>query len=168
MNVQLHPSNVKLDFERPEYHRAIAVQDSQTGQVHAFSTGSQLSSRLLSAKSVNCFVYLPKAKSKDDLQYQCTGNTLAYLIGTLISKSTSHIQEMSGHLQGQQLKTSGCGGHHGNTQGTNAVQIPKNLTVGLITISDRAHQGQYETGDLSGKAMQEVVTSNPNVFGGVL
>ena len=40
MNVQLIPRNVKVDPERPEYHRTVAVQDLQTGKVFAFSTGS--------------------------------------------------------------------------------------------------------------------------------
>lgn len=59
LKVSLQPAKVKLDAERPEYHRAVAVQDASTAKVFAFSTGSQLSSRLLSAKSVNCLVYLP-------------------------------------------------------------------------------------------------------------
>ena len=61
VNVQLLPKQVKLDKERPEYHRTVAIQEVESGKIFAFSTGSQLSSRLLSAKSANCLVILPRA-----------------------------------------------------------------------------------------------------------
>lgn len=40
ISVQLIPRNLKIDPERPEYHRTVAVQDSQTGKIFAFSTGA--------------------------------------------------------------------------------------------------------------------------------
>ena len=40
LSVQLIPRNLKIDPERPEYHRTVAVQDSQTGKIFAFSTGA--------------------------------------------------------------------------------------------------------------------------------
>jgi gephyrin len=59
---------IQLDPERPEYHRAILVNDtsssgsgSGTGRVLAYSTGVQRSSRLLSMLSANALLFLPQA-----------------------------------------------------------------------------------------------------------
>lgn len=40
LTVQLIPRSVKVDPERPEYHRVVIVQDSSSGKLFAFSTGS--------------------------------------------------------------------------------------------------------------------------------
>ena len=90
MNVQLIPRNVKVDPERPEYHRAVAVQDVQTGKVFAFSTGSQMSSRLLSARNANSFVILPKGTPEVPV-YHCSGQTKALIIGPLVQKSSKEV-----------------------------------------------------------------------------
>lgn len=82
-----------MDIERPEYHRAIAVQAEENGKIYAFSTGSQLSSRLLSAKSANCFVLLPKAKEKGE-KYKCHGHTKAILFGQLLVKKESDLLKL--------------------------------------------------------------------------
>jgi molybdopterin biosynthesis enzyme MoaB len=36
--------------------------------------------------------------------------------------------------------------------------------VKLLTISDRAFQNQYETGDLSGKELKAFITDHPETF----
>ncbi|KAA8498406.1 Molybdopterin biosynthesis protein CNX1 [Porphyridium purpureum] len=51
--------DVKLDPERPEYHRATLVWNAELGAFQARSTGVQQSSRLLSARSANAFLVLP-------------------------------------------------------------------------------------------------------------
>lgn len=71
--VQVVPRSVKVDPERPEYHRTICIQDSTSGKVFALSTGSQMSSRLLSAKSANSFVILPRGTKENNNSYHCTG-----------------------------------------------------------------------------------------------
>lgn len=97
--VQLVPKTVKLDPERPEYHRAIAIQDFESHKIYAFSTGSQLSSRLLSARSANCLVILPKAKAGQEF-YNCFHQTRALLIGPMVTKSKQEISEMLQKLEG--------------------------------------------------------------------
>lgn len=52
---------MKLDPERPEYHRAI-LKWEESGPV-GYSTGNQLSSRLGSMLSANCLLILPTATS---------------------------------------------------------------------------------------------------------
>eukprot|EP00388_Colpodella_angusta_P040759 GDKK01051151.1.p1 GENE.GDKK01051151.1~~GDKK01051151.1.p1 ORF type:complete len:700 (-),score=150.70 GDKK01051151.1:51-2057(-) len=52
----------KPDVSRPEFHRAIVWTDA-TGRLHCASTGSQLSSRLLSVKQANGIVLIPPSSS---------------------------------------------------------------------------------------------------------
>uniref|UniRef100_A0A8D9BYH7 Gephyrin n=1 Tax=Cacopsylla melanoneura TaxID=428564 RepID=A0A8D9BYH7_9HEMI len=63
------PSTMTLDTERPEYHRVSLQQDTTGDHLIAYSTGHQLSSKLLSCKACNGFAILPKGtdtKSKLD------------------------------------------------------------------------------------------------------
>ena len=61
LTVTLAGSSIKLDPERPEYHRAILVANEDgSGSVHAYSTGNQRSSRLLSMLSANALLFLPQ------------------------------------------------------------------------------------------------------------
>jgi gephyrin len=61
LTVVLAGNNIKLDPERPEYHRAILLNvDDKSGAVHAYSTGNQRSSRLLSMLSANALLFLPQ------------------------------------------------------------------------------------------------------------
>lgn len=53
-------NDLKLDSERPEYHRVIVQYDLKEGCYIAHSTGNQLSSRLLSMISSNGLVLLPR------------------------------------------------------------------------------------------------------------
>ena len=58
---------IKMDPERPEYHRAVAswmarADGSEGGELLAQSTGGQISSRLLSARSANLLLEIPQAK----------------------------------------------------------------------------------------------------------
>ena len=54
---------LKLDPERPEYHRATAVWHPELGGLCADSTGGQISSRLLSCRSANLLLELPQARA---------------------------------------------------------------------------------------------------------
>jgi len=53
---------LKLDPERPEYHRASVTWDSVGCCLVARSTGSQISSRLLSMRGANALLCLPQAQ----------------------------------------------------------------------------------------------------------
>jgi hypothetical protein len=52
-----------------------------------------MSSRLLSAKSANSFVILPKGTSEKPV-YHCTGQTRCIIIGPIVQKSTKEIEKM--------------------------------------------------------------------------
>ncbi len=60
-------SDIRLDHERPEYHRATLqygpVPGAQEGAVgwYALGTGNQISSRILSARSANALLEIPMA-----------------------------------------------------------------------------------------------------------
>lgn len=53
-------SPLRMDPVRPEYHRAVVSWNHIAGCFDAISTGSQMSSRLLSMKSANALVCVPK------------------------------------------------------------------------------------------------------------
>lgn len=55
---------LKLDPVRPEYHRATVHWGSDAGELVAESTGGQLSSRLLSMRSANALLELPRAEGR--------------------------------------------------------------------------------------------------------
>jgi gephyrin len=64
----LHPemqvvlkSQIRLDKERPEYHRAFVSYDHRRNRWVAESTGNQMSSRLLSMRSANALLCIPAA-----------------------------------------------------------------------------------------------------------
>ena len=52
--------DMKLDKERPEYHRVTTAFDSKTGKTVVFSTGVQRSSRLMSLRDAEGLVVLPQ------------------------------------------------------------------------------------------------------------
>ena len=52
---------MRLDPQRPEYHRASVAWDDASGRLLALSTGAQRSSRLLSMRSANALLELPQA-----------------------------------------------------------------------------------------------------------
>jgi len=61
LTVTLAGSSIRLDPERPEYHRAILIANEDgSGSVSAYSTGNQRSSRLLSMLSANALLFLPQ------------------------------------------------------------------------------------------------------------
>ena len=61
LTVTLAGGAIKLDPERPEYHRAILIANEDgSGSVSAYSTGNQRSSRLLSMLSANALLFLPQ------------------------------------------------------------------------------------------------------------
>lgn len=62
VNVTLQDLSVKMDAERPEYHRCVVVYDTATSTYHAYSTGIQQSSRMLSLRAANALLIVPSGK----------------------------------------------------------------------------------------------------------
>lgn len=61
---------LKLDMERPEYHRGVLELEASTGNVVVMSTGATLnarSSRLLSMSAANCLIVLPAGTKEEPL-----------------------------------------------------------------------------------------------------
>jgi len=59
INVKVQ-QRLKMDPQRPEFHRAIVKWDNSLGCFVAESTGKQISSRLLSMKTANALLCLPQ------------------------------------------------------------------------------------------------------------
>ncbi|CAM9193389.1 unnamed protein product [Scytosiphon promiscuus] len=55
---------LRLDPVRPEYHRAVVSWNSIAGRFDAASTGNQMSSRLLSMKSANALLCVPRGEGE--------------------------------------------------------------------------------------------------------
>lgn len=69
-------SDLPLDTERPEYHRVSFHYDPSQEHLLAYSTGHQLSSKLLSCKACNGFALLPKAGDKKVMEKNSLVNVL--------------------------------------------------------------------------------------------
>ncbi|KAF4041631.1 putative molybdopterin binding domain [Phytophthora infestans] len=137
-----HP--IKLDVERPEFHRANVVWDAKQHKFLATSTGRQISSRLLSCRNANALLRLPTGTEVRDgdavvaLILDCTfGNTTGGVTATPV---LSHSTASSTHAPGTMAKL-------------NAVK--KIFRAGLLTISDRVSAGTST--DMSGPAMVDVL-----------
>ena len=68
--------SIRLDPQRPEYHRATVWWDRHSNGLLAQSTGAQASSRLLSMRSANALLELPR--SSDTLQPGATVEALLF------------------------------------------------------------------------------------------
>ncbi|KAI5703464.1 hypothetical protein M8J76_013506 [Diaphorina citri] len=69
-------ADLSLDPERPEYHRVSLHYNPSEEHLLAYSTGHQLSSKLLSCKSCNGFAILPKATTKKTLEKNSLVNVI--------------------------------------------------------------------------------------------
>ena len=121
---------LRLDPERPEYHRATAAC-GPGGVLLATSTGGQISSRLLSCRSANLLLELPRS----------AGTVPA---GTLVSALVIGDLRLAPDMQAPMLQPAveapkQAGG--GARVQAVAVALP---TVGVLTVSDRASAGVYE------------------------
>eukprot|EP01083_Nonionella_stella_P148074 468160_1 len=88
---------LKMDPERPEYHRAIVSWDEKHKTFIAESTGSQLSCRLLSMRSANALLEIPQA----DGELAKGSLVSALLIGALdTSVRSSTVESVDGHHAG--------------------------------------------------------------------
>jgi len=71
-------NSIRLDPERPEYHRALIRFDLEEGVFKAESTGRQASSRLASMRSANALLELPRADTTLEVGHVVT----AYIISS--------------------------------------------------------------------------------------
>lgn len=97
--------SITLDEERPEYHRVIVWYDPKSNQILVRSTGQQRSSRLLSMKSANGLVLLPRAESRTHTN---AGDRLAVLLLKSLPTIPSHLSmhPMAASLDSSSLKAS--------------------------------------------------------------
>jgi len=134
---------MRLDPQRPEYHRATISWDDASSSFLALSTGGQRSSRLMSMRSANVLLHLPQASGTLPAGTQVNG----LLIGEL--SSADHV------FSSLSLPTPPASSEPGAAPSftyAGAAALPK---VGVLTVSDRASKGLYE--DLSGPIIVEVM-----------
>ncbi len=125
-------SPLRLDPERPEYHRATLSWSD--GVLKAHSTGGQISSRLLSARSANALLELPAAAGT----LPAGTRVSALLIGDLgAADGLAEVAKIVPAVPAQQPPA------------------PVKPLVGVLTVSDRASAGVYE--DVSGPAIVDVL-----------
>jgi hypothetical protein len=152
-------SDLKLDPERPEYHRAI-LGISSYGSVTAKSTGIQRSSRLLSMSSANALLCLPQG----DTTIPAGTRVFAILTGSLPSPpSSACYHKAAACIDFPSIDTTGdtnirVSKDTGVIADLNPMKTKSmSIQVGLLTISDRASQGIYP--DESGPEMQKCLVA---------
>ena len=127
---------LNLDPERPEYHRATLTW-SPAGLL-AHSTGGQISSRLLSARSAVALLELPAVQGVLPPGTQVS----ALLIDDLgAAEGLAETAKITPQVPSPQQQQQGA-----------STPMPR---VGVLTISDRASAGVYE--DVSGPAIVAVL-----------
>ncbi|KAK1931838.1 Molybdopterin biosynthesis protein CNX1 [Phytophthora citrophthora] len=136
-----HP--IKLDAERPEFHRANLEWDGNQHKFLATSTGRQISSRLLSCRNANALLCLPTGTEIRD------GDAVAALVlDSTFGNTTGVIPTMSLKNQGTTVSN--------ELPAKEKASVPKTVfRAGLLTISDRVSAGAST--DMSGPAMVDVL-----------
>jgi len=130
---------LKLDPERPEYHRAtLSWSHASGGGFVAHSTGGQISSRLLSARSAVALLELPAVAG-----VLPKGTTVSALLIHDLGAADGLADTAKITPQVPQLAAAAAPAAGG---------IPR---IGVLTISDRASAGVYE--DVSGPAIVVVL-----------
>ncbi|KAJ0395380.1 hypothetical protein P43SY_002956 [Pythium insidiosum] len=136
--------DIRLDAERPEFHRASVAYDVQTQRFLATSTGRQISSRLLSCRGANALLSLPTGSVLH------AGERVLALL----------LDDAFGQVSALPLRSS---------TPTAAVPAPtpvastpaaakKPFRAGILTISDRVSRG--DATDLSGPAMADMLAQS--------
>ncbi|KAE8891880.1 Molybdopterin biosynthesis protein [Phytophthora fragariae] len=135
-----HP--IKLDPERPEFHRANLEWDGKQHRFLATSTGRQISSRLLSCRNANALLCLPtgtEIRGGDAVPALVLDNTFGNAASAAPTLPTQSTVTKSSH---QHVK--------------DQPNAPKKIfRAGLLTISDRVSAGTST--DMSGPAMADVL-----------
>ncbi len=163
-------TNIKLDPERAEYHRVNISFSDKMGEnlLVARSTGIQRSSRLLSMKSANGLLILPRGPGVVDI-----GSTIqALLVRPLgpppravnVHQQAAHL-DYGNHSIVPEMEASSIAVLKSNTskptsdccEKSSKLDPWKTIKTGLITISDRASTGVYK--DESGPEMARLLVS---------
>lgn len=121
-------TNLKLDHERPEYHRAIVSLDPSGMGLVAVSTGNQASSRLMSLCSSNALLCLPQQQGV----LPAGSIVQALLTGNITTPSPASCYH----------KVAASLDYPVENKSENPPKIP--MRVGILTVSDRASQGVYK------------------------
>ncbi|KAH7461991.1 Molybdopterin biosynthesis protein CNX1 [Phytophthora ramorum] len=136
-----HP--IKLDAERPEFHRANLAWDGKQHKFLATSTGRQISSRLLSCRNANALLSLPTGTEIRD------GDAVAALV---LDSSFENATGLAATAP-TQSENAASASHQHEKEKANAPK--KVFRAGLLTISDRVSAGTST--DMSGPAMADVL-----------
>ncbi|GLE05739.1 hypothetical protein PINS_up014787 [Pythium insidiosum] len=134
---------IRLDAERPEFHRASVVFDGKTQRFQATSTGRQISSRLLSCRGANALLSLPTGSALR------AGETVLALM----------LDDTFGHVNAMPLDAQPPASTPPTTTATATPTATKKMfRVGILTISDRVSRGEAQ--DLSGPTMADMLAQN--------
>uniref|UniRef100_A0AAV1VH90 MoaB/Mog domain-containing protein n=1 Tax=Peronospora matthiolae TaxID=2874970 RepID=A0AAV1VH90_9STRA len=135
--------SIKLDADRPEFHRACLMWDSKEHKFLATSTGRQISSRLLSCRNANALLCLPTGTEAPE------GHVVpALMLDSTFGNATDVIAAMSTPIQNAESSF--------QTAASEKYNAPDRIfRAGLLTISDRVHAGTVR--DMSGPAMAGVL-----------
>jgi len=131
IQVNLGTQSIKLDKERPEYHRSIVAWSQNEFQ--AVSTGFQRSSRLLSTVNANALLMLPKGTESQ-----------ATLQGKVSAMLVRAVSPMLPGMQPLKVQSHQC---------AHFSSVPS-YTTAVLTVSDRVSRNEME--DKSGKYLKEV------------
>lgn len=170
--VRVLDAGLRLDAERPEFHRAtVWAEAGGGGGLVARSTGSQASSRILSLSEANALLWLPAA-TPGGPGVLASGPALAYLIGPVLAEGAVDTEVRTvgrGSSQSAYAGDCRCGRAVAAT-GTAAAPIapaahahktssPERVPVTLcvLTVSDRCSRG--EAVDTSGPAIVRHLTA---------
>uniref|UniRef100_M4BVR6 MoaB/Mog domain-containing protein n=1 Tax=Hyaloperonospora arabidopsidis (strain Emoy2) TaxID=559515 RepID=M4BVR6_HYAAE len=131
--------SIKLDADRPEFHRACLIWDSTEHKFLATSTGRQISSRLLSCRNANALLCLPAGTEAPE------GHAVAALmLDSTFGNATDAMAAMSTPIQNAESSF--------QTSAPRKYNAPDRIfRAGLLTISDRVYAGTVR--DMSGPAM---------------
>ena len=168
---------VARDAQRVDYQRCSVYFDAKRGSLVALSTGSQQSSRLMSAANANALLVLQPG----DKHVQHGETVDALLIERVKAIDASELSSLvSQSMHGRQQQTSSVmhdhhhhyrhhshgHGHSHNCQPHSsdrpeaasvgdAVASPVTITVAVVTVSDRAASGHAQ--DSSGPAIEQLL-----------
>ena len=172
--VRVLDAGLRLDAERPEFHRATvwAEAGSGSGDLVARSTGSQASSRILSLSEANALLWLPAA-TPGGPGILASGPALAYLIGPVLAEGAvdAEVRRVGRGGSSQSAYAGDCrcgravvatGAAAAPVQATalaHQTSSPERVPVSLcvLTVSDRCSRG--EAVDTSGPAIVRHLTA---------
>lgn len=167
--VRIQGAPLRPDPTRPEFHRVHVSFDGSSSEFTARSTGSQMSSRLLSACASNGLVLVPAGDKEvtagQIVQAMMVGDWFTPDFGgppavphrkhsnVVASPTASEV-----HVAPSDASASAGQSSAPSSSSSSASAVPNfELRVAILTISDRCSRG--EAVDLSGPAIQKLLTS---------